>query len=461
MWVMEDEINLRPYIQALFRRWYWILGFALAAAGVAFVVTSLLPKEYEAKATLLLQRVRYEVAFVSSLRTEEDQSLVNRAGLEQRLEGYVVLAENPSVGAAVIRQQREQLPAEVRNLQDLRSRVQVESQGDLVIIKARGSTPRAAADIANAWAEQAEKDINAIYVQTLPQAQVSELQAQLEKADANYRTAQSALEAYLAESRLPGLEQALAYRQLLVDSYQQALADSEQVVYGQAMASARQVLVDYYDGLAATQSVLVDARAMEDQFERTQGAPATAWAEALAFIGLQNRAFGLEAGQLQVDLSEEAPETASADLEALIQVLETKADVLLAAIDQAESDLLHIEASAPATEAGNSLQQRMEALTEEIATIQAQQEEEMARERELTAARDLAWETHQTVARKVAETGVAEELSGSEVRMATQALPPERPVSPSRLKNTAIAGGLGLLVGLVGALAVAFSRQEL
>jgi uncharacterized protein involved in exopolysaccharide biosynthesis len=103
----------------------------------------------------------------------------------------------------------------------------------------------------------------------------------------------------------------------------------------------------------------------------------------------------------------------------------------------------------------------MEALTEEIATIQAQQEEEMARERELTAARDLAWETHQTVARKVAETGVAEELSGSEVRMATQALPPDRPVSPSRPKNTAIAGGLGLLVGLVGALVVAFSRQEL
>jgi uncharacterized protein involved in exopolysaccharide biosynthesis len=227
------------------------------------------------------------------------------------------------------------------------------------------------------------------------------------------------------------------------------------------MANNRQILVDYYGALAVTQQVLVDARAMKDQFEQTQSAPATQWAEALAFIGLQNRAFGVETGQIQIDLSQEAPQTALGDLDGLIQVLEAKIDSLRAAINQAEGELLGGEAPTPVVNAGNALQQRIEALTQEIVTIQARQEEEMARQRELTAARDLAWETHQTVARKVAETGVAEELSGSEVRMATQALPPDRPVSPSRLKNTAIAGGLGLLVGLVGALAVAFSRQEL
>jgi len=457
---MEDEINLRPYIQALLRYWYWILGFAAAAAVVAFVVTSLLPKEYEARATLLLQRVRYEVAFVSSLKTEEDQSLVNRAGLEQRLEGYVVLAENPSVGAAILRQSRDQLPAEVQNLQDLRDRIEVESQGDLVIIKARGRTPRAAAEIANAWAQQAEKDINAIYVQTLPQAQVAELEVQLQKADANYKVAQSALEDFLAESRLFALEQEIVYRTQLVDSYQQALVSSESTMYNQALASNRRILVDYYEDLATTQQVLVDAWAMKDQFEQTQSAPATEWAEALAFIGLQNRAFGVGQGQLQVNLSEQAPRTAMADLEALIEVLETKVEGLRAAISQAESELFDVEVSAPAVDTGTFLQQRIETLTQEIVTLQAQQEGEKARQRELTAARDLAWETHETVTRKVAETGVAEELSGSEVRLATSALPPERPVSSSRLKNAVIAGGLGLMLSVAGVLAITFSRQE-
>jgi uncharacterized protein involved in exopolysaccharide biosynthesis len=55
---------------------------------------------------------------------------------------------------------------------------------------------------------------------------------------------------------------------------------------------------------------------------------------------------------------------------------------------------------------------------------------------------------------------VAVQVPGSEVRLATQALRPERPVARGRLMNTAIAGMLGLMVGTFGAFAVEWWRQE-
>ena len=47
---MEEEIDLRPYIEALISKWYWIVGAAVVAGVVAFIVTSMLPPSYEATA---------------------------------------------------------------------------------------------------------------------------------------------------------------------------------------------------------------------------------------------------------------------------------------------------------------------------------------------------------------------------------------------------------------------------
>ncbi|MCZ7671650.1 MAG: Wzz/FepE/Etk N-terminal domain-containing protein [Chloroflexi bacterium] len=47
---MEEEIDLKPYIEALITKWYWIMGAAILAGVVAFIVSSALPPKYQATA---------------------------------------------------------------------------------------------------------------------------------------------------------------------------------------------------------------------------------------------------------------------------------------------------------------------------------------------------------------------------------------------------------------------------
>ena len=45
---MEEEIDLRQYVEVLIRSWGWIAGLALVAAAAALGVSFLIPPTYEA-----------------------------------------------------------------------------------------------------------------------------------------------------------------------------------------------------------------------------------------------------------------------------------------------------------------------------------------------------------------------------------------------------------------------------
>lgn len=59
---MEDEIDLREYIDVLIRHWKAIVALTVIAAIVAGVVSFLLPPTYEARATLVATGERYRLA---------------------------------------------------------------------------------------------------------------------------------------------------------------------------------------------------------------------------------------------------------------------------------------------------------------------------------------------------------------------------------------------------------------
>ena len=87
------------------------------------------------------------------------------------------------------------------------------------------------------------------------------------------------------------------------------------------------------------------------------------------------------------------------------------------------------------------------ALHQQLATVQAQLEQAQAQQKELTAARDLAWSTYQLLASKVSETNVAAGSANEMVRVAASAVAPSEPVDSRRLLFTVIGGLVGLLVG--------------
>ena len=112
---------------------------------------------------------------------------------------------------------------------------------------------------------------------------------------------------------------------------------------------------------------------------------------------------------------------AESDFGALIPVYFHATDTLAQAIDELEQDIRGLEA--------------------ELETAQAQR-------RELTRARDLAWETYTTVARKVAEMNVGAAVQGTVVRFAAPAALPTQPVSRKLMQTAALAGAVAFMLAI-------------
>jgi capsular polysaccharide biosynthesis protein len=450
---MEEEIDLRQYIEVLFKYKFWIAGLAVLAALVAFAMGSRRAVVYQAEASLAILRDRAEVILEPNYRTLSEDELSPRTDIGTLRATFATLAGSPSVAVAVLEQMGERLTVSAKELQE---QVSASVNGNLIVILASDRDPQLAADIANTWAQQAGIYINSIYGQP---TQPMELHLQFQDTQGRHQTALGELEAFLAQNQIPDLEREIQYRQDLIDSFQESLTDNEAAIYDEALAHNLKLLSDYYAELASIEQVLVDARSLYESLD-SAGAPATKWAEALAFIGIQNRAFGVPGQPLQVALDGAAPATSHQDLERLIEMLENKSANVRAAVVQQEQRLFDVEAAPADVATGNPLEQRIQSLTGEMLALQSQLEVENARYLELTRARDLAWETFKTVARKLAEAEVTEQVSGSEVRLADQALWPGLPVARGRVMNTALAGVLGLMVGVCGAFVIEWWRQE-
>jgi uncharacterized protein involved in exopolysaccharide biosynthesis len=102
----------------------------------------------------------------------------------------------------------------------------------------------------------------------------------------------------------------------------------------------------------------------------------------------------------------------------------------------------------------------MAELDPQILTLQQRLQESQAEEDRLTRARDVARETYITVARKVEEVRIAADDASGEVRLASQAAAPQTPVAPRKMLNTAVAGALGLVLGVFGAFAVEWWKRD-
>lgn len=92
-------------------------------------------------------------------------------------------------------------------------------------------------------------------------------------------------------------------------------------------------------------------------------------------------------------------------------------------------------------------------LQRRLQTAQSQLEKEQATLDRLTRERDLRRDTVETLARKQAEVTLASAVTGSEVRLASLALPPERRTM-GLLPKVAIAVAIGLIVSILAALII-------
>jgi succinoglycan biosynthesis transport protein ExoP len=404
---MEEEIDLREYIEVMVRRWKWIAGVTLVAVVTAAIVSFfLLAPVYEAKAGVVIVKSRSEIAFEPKYRTLTEEDIASR---RKALEALV---KSNSVAAKVIDDLGASLNPEEREVGALPNMVETEVNGDLISIKVKGKDPQKITAIANAWGEVYETYVNRLYSGSVQSP--ANIQAQVVEAESSYQKAEDALAQFTGDNRIETLTQEIGAKQ--------------------------NTLADYYATKRQLDRLIADARALRDQLYQEASPSPTGTGNSLSIVLLQASAFTLLSPELPVqlqlafdesdDLRSNAEEQVQ-DLNALLSILETRREEVQALINEG-------------------------ALQQEILQLQGQLEREEARKQELTSARDLAWETYDTLARKEAEVGVASQVTDTEVRFAVPAVEPKNPVAPKKKLNIAIAGVLGLMVGVFGAFFIEF-----
>jgi len=142
---MEEEIDLREYIDVIVRRWKWILGITLTAVVAAAILSFfLLAPVYEAKAEVIIVKSRSEVTFEPKYRTltEEELGSAGVIDVNARRKALEALVKSSSVASEVIAKLGSTLEPEEQDVNTLLEMVETTANGDLISIKVRGKDPR-------------------------------------------------------------------------------------------------------------------------------------------------------------------------------------------------------------------------------------------------------------------------------------------------------------------------------
>jgi succinoglycan biosynthesis transport protein ExoP len=402
---MEEEIDLRAYIAVLLKHKYRIGGLAVVAALVAFGVSSVLSPTYEATALVAITQPRYAMRF--------DPKFATMDNIEPPYKAYPDLAVGDEVLSRLIDDLGSDLEAEERSVRAVRGMVKAETGGDPSIVRliVRNGNPERAARVANRWA-------------TLFVAQVNELYGQSEE------------ELVFFEERLAGAQETLAAAEQDLIDFQ---AHNEAAILEQQLSSKQDSLRGYLDIAYAVRLVVQDAGSLQDRLRAQDASAQLSSGEELAALLLEVNVRKAEESATQLQISTQrgqADKTVGeqiALLDALVRALQDKLVALEQEAKSLEPDILRLQ--------------------ESLARAHAQEEH-------LTLARDVAQETVLTLSRKVAEARIAAQDTTGEVRLASYAVSPDQPVSPRRVLNTAIAGVLGLFVGVFAAFAIEYWRGE-
>jgi uncharacterized protein involved in exopolysaccharide biosynthesis len=402
---MDQEIDLREIVAALLKYKFWIAGLALVAAAAAAIISLLQPSTYEASALVVVTKPQYELQFDSRIR-----SLTGN--VQPAYKAYPVLARSDAVVAALVADLGDELTANERSVDRFRKKLDAENASDPSIIRltVKDGNPDRAARVTNVWADQFVETANELYAQRSDDldfftAQKTEAEAELDQAEA-------ALSEFEARNRTAVLQ-----TQLL---------------------TMRSALTNTLKAIHPMEMTIQDARALRDRLTTQERSAAASPSDELTALLIEVNALNQDASrvQLQLSLDQDLGSKSVGDqiafLDSLIVVLGNR--------------LVTLQAQAAGLEP-------------RILTAQQAYQDAQAEQERLTMARELAYETFDSLSRKAAEVRIEAQDTTGDVRIASHALPVPNPVAPRKTLNTLIAGAVGLLVGVVAALAIEYWKQ--
>ena len=258
---MEEEIDLRIYIDILLA-WWWLIALGAVVVGVsAFIVTSLMPPVYEASAGVVSVRSRVEVSLGSGFETiTEDSaaygSMIGAGAViertKQRLNTLAGMVRNGIVAQQVAEELSGVLDEEELDPAVLLGRVKgrvlsLEGGGDsdTIEIVVSHPDPHIAALIANAWARAYEVHVNRIFgmAQLTP---FGDIDRQVQNARADYDVAQEAYLRFLSEDdQISEIQRQIEEETIIVQNLRLARQTAIAAVVDKEV-QVREALIDAY-----------------------------------------------------------------------------------------------------------------------------------------------------------------------------------------------------------------------
>ena len=405
---MEDEMDLRVYINVLMRHWRLIAAVTLLAGVVALGVSFVSPAKYQATAMVLVTRPLYQFQFSPAINSNTQQSLTGKAALD--------LATSDALLQQLLLQVGDRLSADERNLFALREMLKAKTGGDPAIVNLSVTSRDAqrVAHVANTWGDLYVRQVNDLYGKSADQLRFFE--GQLAQAKNDLNAAEQALVEFQKRNDLAILQAQLSAKQSALGNY---LGMNESLVLLQQ-----------------------NVKNLQDQLARRPADSPSSLGDDLAQLMIQVSALSAQSSSLPIQL--QMPSTGSLSDRTVGQQAAYLAD-LAKTIESRQAEA----------------KKQAEALPIEIRALQGQIQETSTEAARLTRQLDLAQTVYTTLAQKVKETQISAQDASGSVRLAGSAVVPERPMSRKLLTNTALALVFGLLVVVGGVFAWEYLRESI
>lgn len=396
----SNELDLSRYVKVLRRFWWVIAAAAIVGAALGYVYSTLQPVSYRAEAALAILRTGLLLNLDGRARTVSDAD-PNAQSVDQlaRRRALTTIGESQDVAQRVLQALGSPPPSGLETAERIARRVNVSLDNDVVRIQVNMPTAEEAGLLANTYAQVYAQRVNALLGETSLSGDA--LGAQAAQARQLYQDKENAVSAYLAANQIETLKRQADFITRQLDAQirtQVKLARLEQ------------------DALAL-QSRLKNGGAI--------ALPGAQVAQILLEANTFNNSFDAPAGDFSPRIEgTDANLTAAEQLQTL--------DGLLQAIRARRQTLSDAE---------------MQKLYADLNQAQAALEQAQARLKELQAERDLAWNTYQLLATKLAETNITSGYQNEIVRVISPAVVPSSPNASRSSLNTLIGAALGVIVG--------------
>lgn len=407
---MDDEIDLRPYILALVRGWYWILGSTVVVALLVFGYYKYIKEpEYKASALVIPLPPLYNFILSPQIRTNESLSQRNYPVLPD-------LAKTDQVMGLVFQEvtSKPEYANSKLTIQKIRGMTRVESDGTTItslLLEVTNRDPVLAADVANIWADVFMREVNRIYGEG--QEEITFLETELTTAN----------------------EQRSLVEQAMIDftiNDTTAIMDAK---YKALQASYQEIVTEKANLVRLAQ----DIASLRNQLNQQPASQAISLGDELSIISLQLRLYNAqsESNQLQFSVIPEYSGRTAGEaiifLESLSIVAQDKSQLLLDQMSALETELLEIQQSIETT---------------------STQKGRLADER------TLAINLTNILSTKLAESRIiAQENYTSYVTVGSYAAIPNSPVSPGRMILLLGGAGIGFFLSSVTLLVIEYARS--